>query len=69
MRLPVSNIVVYQGRATFITEGPKAIKQIRLRAAPSFHTGCLVLVTGMKIHIVVWHLARGSQVAHSCRTL
>jgi len=53
MRLPVLHIVVYQGCATFITEGPNAIKQIRLRAAPSFHTGCLVLVTGIKIHFAV----------------
>jgi len=42
MRLPVSHIVVYQGCATFITEGQNAIKQIILRAAPSFHTGCLL---------------------------
>jgi len=69
MRLPVSHIFVYQGCATFITEGPNAIKQIRSRAAPSFHTGCLVLVTGIKIHFVVLHLARGLQVAHPCRIL
>ena len=56
-----------RGCATFITEGPNAIKQIRPRAAPSFHTGCLV--TGIKIHLVVLHLARGRQVAHPCRTL
>jgi len=69
MRLPLSHIVVYQGCATFITEGPNAVKQIRPRAAPSFHTGCLVLVTGIKIHFVVLHLARGPQVAHPCRIL
>jgi len=69
MKLPVSHIVVYQGCATFITEGPNAIKQIRPRAAPSFHTGCLVLVTEIKIHFVVLHLARGPQVAHPCRIL
>jgi len=51
---------------TFITEGPNAIKQIRPRAAPSFHTGCLVLVTGIKTQFVVLHLARGLQVAHHC---
>jgi len=67
MRLPVLHIVVCQGCATFITEGPNAIKQIRRRAAPSFHTGCLVLVTGIKIHFVVLHLACGPQVAHFCR--
>jgi len=55
----VSRIVVYQACATFITEGPKAIQQVRQRAAPSFHTGCLVLVTGMKIHFVVLHLVCG----------
>ena len=53
-----------QGCATFTTEGPNAIKQIRLWAALSFHTGCLVLVTGIKIHFVVLHLARRLQVAH-----
>jgi len=53
VRLSVSHIVVYQGCATFITEEPNAIKQIRPRAASSFHTGCLVLVTGIKIHFVV----------------
>ena len=58
MSLPVSHIVVYCGRATFITEGPNAMKQIRPRAAPSFHTGCLALGTGIKIHFVVVHLAR-----------
>jgi len=59
MRLPVSHIVVYQGYATFITEGPNAIKQIRPRAAPSFHTGCLVLVTGIKIHLYcIWPAGR-----------
>jgi len=45
------------GCATFIAEGPNAIKQIRPRAAPLFHTGCLVLVTGVKIHFVVLHSA------------
>jgi len=69
MRLPVSHIVVYKGCATFITEGPNAIKQIRPRAAPLFHTGFLVLVTGIKIHFVVLHLARGLQVAHTRRIL
>jgi len=69
MRLPVSYTVVYHGCATFISEGPNAIKQIRLRAAPSFHTSCLVLVTGIKIYFVVLHLARGPQVTHHCRTL
>jgi len=69
MRLPLSHVVVYQGCTTFTTEGPSAIKQIRPRPAPSFHTGCLVLVTGIKIHFVVLHLARGPQVAHPCRTL
>ena len=49
MRLPVSHIVVYQGCATCISEGTNAIKQTRPRAAPSFHTGCLVLVTGIKV--------------------
>jgi len=58
-----------QGCATFITEGPNVIKQIRPRAAPSFQTGCLILVTGIKIHFVVLHLARGPQVAHPCRIL
>jgi len=29
--------IVYEGCATFITEGPNAIEQIRPRAAPSFH--------------------------------
>jgi len=58
-----------QGCATFITEGPNAIKQIRPRAAPSFHTGCLVLVTGIKIHFVVLRLARGPQVAHPCASV
>jgi len=69
MRLLVSHIVVYQGCATFITEGPNAIKQIKPQAAPSFHTGCLVLVTGITIHFVVLHLALGLQVAHPYRTL
>ena len=69
MKLSVSHIVVYQGCVTFITEGPNVIKQIRLRAAPSFHTSCLVPVTGIKIHFVVLHLARGPQVAHRCRIL
>ena len=69
MRLPVSHIVVYQGCATFHTEGPDAIKQIRPRAAPSFHTGCIILVTGINIHFVVLQFARGPQVAHPCRTL
>ena len=64
MRLPVSHIVVYQVCATFLTEGPNAVKQIRPRTPPSFHTGCLVRVTGIKIHFVVLHLARGLQVAH-----
>jgi len=58
-----------QGCATVITEGPNVIIQIRPRAAPSFHTGCLVLVTGIKIYFVVLHLARGPQVAHPCRIL
>jgi len=69
MRPPVSHIVVYQGCATFITEGLNAIKQIRLQATPSFCTDCLVLVTGTKIHFAVLHLARGPQVTHPCRTL
>jgi len=69
MRLPVSHIVVYQGCATVITEEPNAVKHIRPRAAPSFHTGCLVLVTGIKIHFVVLHLVRGLQVAHPCRAI
>ena len=69
MRLPASHIVVYQGCATFIIEGPNAIKQIRSRAAPSFHTGCLVVVTGIKIHFVVLHLAGGLQVAQPFRIL
>ena len=59
MRLPVSHIVVYQGCAGFISEGPNAIKKMRPRAVPSFYTGCLALVTGIKIHFVVMHLARG----------
>ena len=50
-------------------KGPNAIKQIRRRTVPLFHTDCLVLVTGLKIHFVVLHLARGRQVAHPCRTL
>ena len=66
---PVSHIVVYQGCAIFITEGPNAVKQIRPRAPPSFHTSCLVLVAGIKIHFVVLHLAHGPQVAHPCRIL
>ena len=69
MRLPVSHIVVYQGFTTFITEEPNAIEQIRPRASPSFHTGCIVLVAVIKIHFVVTHLARGPQVAHPCCTL
>ena len=32
---------------------PNAIKQVRPRAAPSLHTGCLPLVTGIKIPFVV----------------
>ena len=69
MRLPASHIVVYQGCATFIIEGPNAIKQIRSRAAPSFHIGCLVVVTGIKIHFVVLHLAGGLKVAQPFRIL
>ena len=65
MRLPVSHIAIYQVGATFITEGPNSIEQIRPPAAPSFHTCCLVLVTGIKIHFVVLQLARGPQVTHS----
>jgi len=61
MRLPVSHKVVYQGCATFVTEGPNQMKQIRPRVARSFHTGCLVLVTGIKIQFVVLRLARGLQ--------
>ena len=57
------------GCATFITEEPNVIKQIRRGAVPSVHTGCLVLVTGKKIQFVVLHLARGRQVAHPCRIL
>jgi len=53
-----------QGCANFITEGPNAIKQIKPWAAPSFHAGCLVLVTGIKIHFVVLNLVRGPQVAY-----
>jgi len=34
MRLPVSHIVVYQGCATFFTEEPNAIKDIRPQAVP-----------------------------------
>jgi len=67
MRLPVSHIVVYQGCATFITEGPNAIKQIRPRALLSFHTGCVLLVTSIKTYFVVLHLAHRLQVAHPCR--
>jgi len=48
-------------------EGPNAIKQIRPRAAPSFHTGCLVLVTGIKKTLCC--IAFGPQVAHPCRIL
>jgi len=62
----VAQLIVNQRGATFITEGSNVIKQIRPRAAPLFHTGCLVLVTGIKIHFVVLHLARGPQVAHPC---
>jgi len=69
MRPPVSHIIAYQGFATFIAEWPNAVKQIRPRAALSFHTGCLVLVTSIKIHFVVLHLAYGPQVAHPCRIL
>ena len=59
MRLPVSHIVVYQGCATFITEGPNAIKQIRLWAAPSFHTGCPVLSDRHKNPLCLLHLPAG----------
>jgi len=53
MRLLVSHIVVYQGCATFLTERPNAIKQIKLRATPSFHIGCpVLLVTGRDERIV-----------------
>jgi len=69
MRLLLSHIVVYQGCATFTTAWPNAIKQIRPRVVPSFHAGCLVLVTGIKIHFVVLHLARGPHVAHPYHTL
>jgi len=57
------------GCTTFTAERPNAIKQIKPRATPSFHTGCLVLVTGIKIHFVVLHLAHRPQVAHPCRIL
>jgi len=64
IKLPVDIVYcVRQGCATFITEGPNTIKQIRPRTAPSFHIGCLVLVTSIKMHFVVLHLARGPLVA------
>jgi len=66
---PLDPPLYTRGVQPFITEGPNAIKQIRPRAAPPFHTGCLVLVTGIKIHFVVLHLDRGLEVAHPCRIL
>ena len=48
---------------------PHHFKQIRPRAAISFHTGCLVLVTGIQIHFVVLHLALGPHVVHPFRIL